>query len=133
MAEEPEITAEQLATFRRCTFARRVFASYPSLWAKKPLGADDLPPDSRENEWHVSKPYTGESFDQEEWELQEGGWDHEHCDVCWATVTDGIAYWPNVNPDAGQVDLCVTCYPRVMALLGGSLEAVPRAAPDPAT
>ena len=44
MAEKPEITPEQLATFRRCTFARRVFASYPSLWAKKPLGADDLPP-----------------------------------------------------------------------------------------
>ena len=67
MAEEPEISPEQLTTFRRCTFARRVFASYPSLWAKKPLGADDVPPDSPEGEWHVSKPYTGEplgSMDQ---------------------------------------------------------------------
>jgi hypothetical protein len=79
MGEEPEITPEQLATFRRCTFARRVFVSYPSLWAKKPMPADDLPPDSREGEWHVSKPYTGEPFDPEEWELREGGWDHEHC------------------------------------------------------
>ncbi len=47
---------------------RRVFASYPSLWAKEPLGADDPPPDSRNDgqEWHVSKPYTGEPFDPEE-------------------------------------------------------------------
>src|SRR5262249_58900476 len=65
MTQEPEITPEQLETFRRCTFARRVFASYPSLWAKKPLGADNLPPDpsSEGEEWHVSKPYTGEPFD----------------------------------------------------------------------
>jgi hypothetical protein len=121
MGEEPEITPEQLATFRRCTFARRVFASYPSLRAKKPLGADELPPDSRDgDEWHASKPYTGEPFDPDEYELVEGGWDHEHCDVCFATVTDGVWYWPNVDPDAGQVDLCEACYPRVMALLGNA-------------
>ncbi len=131
MAEEPEITPEQLATFRRCTFIRRVFASYPLLRAKKPLRNDELPPDSRdETEWHVSKPFTGEPFDAAEWELQEGGWDHEHCDVCFFTVTDGVAYWPNVDPDAGQVDLCEACYPRVMARLGAAQDAEPHAAPD---
>ena len=74
MAEEPEIDPEQLATFRRCTFARRVFASYPSLWARKPLGHGDEPPDSPDGQdWYVSRPYTGGPFDPEEYELREGG------------------------------------------------------------
>jgi hypothetical protein len=118
---EREITPEQLAAFRRCTFARRVFAPYPSLWLKVPIDGSVLPPNPDEiesDEWHISKPYRGEAYDSEEYELRDGGWDHEHCDVCWAKVTDGMAYWPNVNPDAGQFDLCEACYPRVMALLG---------------
>lgn len=60
---------------------------------------------------------SGEPFDPKEFELREGGWDHEHCDVCWAEVLDGMSYWPNVDPDGGHVDLCETCYARVMALL----------------
>ena len=119
MSEQPEITSEQLSTFRRCTFTLRVFASFPSLRAKTPMGADDLPPDSRDvGVWHMSKPYQDEPFDPEEYELREDGWDHEHCDVCWARVEDGMSYWPNVDPEAGHVDLCEACYPRVMALLG---------------
>jgi hypothetical protein len=109
MADESDITPEELATFRRCTFARRVFASYPSLRAKKPLDGG--------GDWHISKPYIGEPFDPDEYELREGGWDHEHCDVCFATITDGMWYWPNVDPDAGQVDLCEACYPNVLKLL----------------
>jgi hypothetical protein len=130
MAEEPEITLEQLATFRRCTFARRVFATYPSLWAKKPMDSGDLPPDSRDGEWHMSRPYRGEPFDPEEYELREDGWDHEHCDVCWAHIEPGDAYWPNVDEATGHVDLCERCYPRVMALLGEPPSAEPDAAPD---
>ena len=119
MAEESEITPDQLATFRRCTFARRVFASYPSLWAKEPLRSDDPPPDeSVETPWHVSVPYRGQPFDPDESELRNGDWDHEHCDVCGFKVEDGTTYWPNVGPDAGQVDLCEACYPRIMELLG---------------
>jgi hypothetical protein len=124
MAEESEITLKDLATFRRCTFALRVFASYPSLWGRKPMNRSDLPPDSPEGgEWHIEKPYTGEPFDPEQYELREGGWDREHCDVCWAKITDGMPYWPNVDPDAGQVDLCEVCYRRVMALLGVAPDA----------
>ena len=119
MSNQPEITAEQLATFRRCAFTHRVFNPRPSLRAKSPMHADDLPPDSRDaGEWHMSKPYQGESFDPEEYEMSEDGWDHEHCDVCWAKVEDGMTYWPNVDPEAGHVDLCEACHPRVMALVG---------------
>ena len=31
MGEEPEITSDDLATFRQCIFARRLFTSYPTL------------------------------------------------------------------------------------------------------
>ena len=88
------------------------------------MRAEDLPPPSRDgNEWHMSRPYRGEPFDPGEYELQDDGWDHEHCDVCWARVEDGMAYWPNVDPDAGHVDLCEACYPLVMALLGAASDA----------
>jgi hypothetical protein len=124
MAEQPEITPEQLATLRHCTFAHRVFSSYPSLRAKAPMRTDDLPPDSRDGgEWHISRPYQGAPFDPDEYEVREGSWDHEHCDVCWARIEDGMSYWPNVDPEAGQVDLCEACYPRVMALLGAVNDA----------
>ena len=40
-------------------------------------------------------------------------------------MTDGMAYWPDV--DAGQVDLCGACDPRVMRLLGrGSSSEIER-------
>lgn len=120
MTGEPEISEEDLATFCRCTFARRIFMPYPTLRAKQPMDPDDLPPDSREGDWHLSRPYTGGSFDPEKWELEEDGWDHEHCDVCWGRITAGMAYWPNVDPDAGHVDLCEACYARVMPLLGAA-------------
>ena len=111
MAASPEITPEQVATFRRCRFVRRVFAARPSLWLKEPTG------DADGTEWHLSQPYNGEPFDPKLYELREGGWDHEHCDVCYATITDGTPYWPNADPDAGHVDLCEACYSRVAALL----------------
>lgn len=115
--DDLEITAEQMATFRACRFEHRVFQTYPSLRAKEPFPNDAMPPESREGEWYASQRYTGESFDPEKWEVEDGGWDHEHCDVCWAKVTDGMYYWPNVDPNAGHVDLCETCYERVMKLL----------------
>jgi hypothetical protein len=39
--------------------------------------------------------------------------------VCVASlpITDGVWYWPDVDPNAGRVDLCEACYPRVMKLL----------------
>ena len=82
------------------------------------MAAEDLPPPSRDGgEWHMSKPYRGEPFDPEKFELREGGWDHEHCEVCWTHVEPGDSYWPNVDEAGGHVDLCERCYPRVVALL----------------
>jgi hypothetical protein len=118
MSEQRQISPELLATFRRCTFAHRVFSPRPSLRAITPLSDDELPPPSRgTGEWYESRPYRGEPFDPDQYELVEGDWNHEHCDVCHAHVEDGMSYWPNVNPEAGHVDLCEACYPQVMALL----------------
>ncbi len=110
MDDQPEITPKQLAIFARCRFVHRLFASYPSLRCIEPM--DD------EGGWHISKPYQGEPYDPEKFELIEADWDHEHCNVCWAKVQDGDSYWPNEDENAGEVDLCEACYPRVMKPLG---------------
>jgi hypothetical protein len=57
------------------------------------------------------KPYRGELFDPTDYELVPGGWDHEHCDVCRARITDGDVYWTNAGP--AHVDLCTACYELV--------------------
>jgi hypothetical protein len=108
----PPITEQELATFRRCRFARRVFHPRDCYRSREPVG------DFSEfaEEWRER----GDELLQDDslFEVVPGGWDHEHCDVCWGRVVEGMTYWPNVNEDAGHVDLCETCYPRVMALLG---------------
>jgi mannose-6-phosphate isomerase-like protein (cupin superfamily) len=64
------------------------------------------------------KPYRGEPFDPEAYELVTGGWDHEHCDVCCVRIADGDVYWTNDGPD--HVDLCTTCYPLVLQQLASA-------------
>jgi hypothetical protein len=78
----------------RC-FSRKVFHPYPSLRLRHPQNGL--------NQW---KPYRGEAFDGDEWELEAGGWDHEHCSLCFAKILDGMSYWVN----AGEVTiLCDYC------------------------
>ena len=110
MAEEPEISPEQLADFRRCRFAHRAFTPRPSLELRAASDEGDV--------WRVARPYDGGPHDPGGAEVVEGGWDHEHCDVCWVKIRPGDWYWPNVDEAGGHVDLCEQCYPRVMGLLG---------------
>lgn len=109
--DQPRITEKELSTFRRCRFVHRVFRPRDSYRSLEP------PADFMEflNEWQAR----GDDFfeDPTRFEVIEGGWDHEHCDVCWARIEDGDTYWPNEDEEAGQVDLCEKCYPRVMELL----------------
>jgi hypothetical protein len=94
------VTPEDLATFRRCRFEPRTFHPYPCLEARDGGG------------W---VPYRGQPFDPTAWQVVESGWDHEHCDVCSARITEGVAYWTSAWPE--QVDLCGACYPLVRAVL----------------
>ncbi|HEY1186563.1 MAG TPA: hypothetical protein VGE74_02850 [Gemmata sp.] len=105
------VSPEEWVTFRRCRFVPRTFTPYSCLAARDGGG------------WG---PYRGQPFDPSVWKLVEGGWDHEHCDVCSARIADGAAYWANAGPE--HVDLCPVCYPLVRAALG----AEPGAAPDTA-
>ena len=90
------VSEAEWETFRRCRFVLRMFQPYPCLSALDSSG------------W---VPYRGQSFDPSQWELIEGGWDHEHCDVCTTRISDGASYWANDGPE--HVDLCATCYPIV--------------------
>jgi len=94
------VAPDEWAAFRQCRFEPRTFAPYPCL-AATDGGA-----------W---VPYRGQPFDPAAWGLVDGGWDHEHCDVCSARITDGMGYWANAGPE--HVDLCGVCYPLVRAAL----------------
>jgi hypothetical protein len=94
----------QVADISDRQFAQKTFYSYPSLRAKKP-----------DNEgWYVSKPYHGEEFDDTCWTLIPGGWDHEHCSLCYCDITDGMTYWSN---DREVVILCDYCHEHYQNVL----------------
>jgi hypothetical protein len=117
--ERPMISEQQLALFRRCRFEHQIFRPRDCYRSIEPpedfMGFVD--------EWGERGDDLLE--DTARFEVIEGGWDHEHCDVCWARVENGVAYWPNVDEQVGQVDLCDACYPRVMDLLRSAPEASP--------
>jgi hypothetical protein len=104
MNERPNIKERvnpaEWETFRRCRFVRKTFHPYPCL--ARPLD---------EEGGTLYAPYRGQPYDENQKELVEGGWDHEHCDVCNSRITDGDAYWTNDGPE--HVDLCTACYPLV--------------------
>ena len=103
-----DLTPEELTNFARCRFERRVFASHPCLQSIEP---------SDEYGGRFWEPFRGQAYDPLQFELVDGGWDHEHCDVCHARIGDGDAYWSNGHEAGGHVDLCEECHPRVLALL----------------
>jgi hypothetical protein len=58
-----------------------------------------------------SWPYDGGPFDESQFRLIKGGWDHDHCGVCLAKVEPGDEWWANVPPDQGG--LCLECHARL--------------------
>ena len=85
------------------TFVQTTFYVLPSLRALRPEGG-----------WICSKPYNGEGFDASAWEVVPGGWDHEHCTLCFAKIVDGMTYWAN----AGEVvSLCDRCFEHYRSIL----------------
>ena len=115
----PAITDEALVLYRRCRFLHREF------WPRDCYKTREPPTDvlAFVDEWQKQ----GEQFleDPERFEVIEGGWDHEHCDVCWLRIDPGDWYWPNEEPSIHQIELCDTCYRRVIKLLRAGPGAVP--------
>jgi hypothetical protein len=102
--QEPlrEVSEDQMEVLRRCRFVQRRFTPYPSLRSVEPEAWDE------EQGYHSEAPYTGQEYDPSKFELVEGGWDHEHCSVCWAKIEAGDSYWANDGSD--QVALCPACF-----------------------
>jgi hypothetical protein len=51
--------------------------------------------------------YKGQPYDEAEFTMVEGYWDHEHCSVCWFKIEDGHSYWSNHR---GVKLLCDECH-----------------------
>ena len=72
------------------------FSSSPALISKKLVKGHRM--------W---KAYKGGNYNQEEFDLVEGLWDHEHCSLCEFKIMDGHTYWH--NEDRIQL-LCDECH-----------------------
>jgi hypothetical protein len=103
---------DDAAAFRRESWEARRFRSAPALFTR---------------DGKFARAYQGEAFDPADWEVREGGWDHEHCHFCTLCICD-------VDPDhlkEGYTDgdqwLCPACYRRIV-VDGEDPEAVLREA-----
>jgi hypothetical protein len=94
------------AAIQRSRFVPATFHSYPCLVMIEPVTPEG---------GALWTPYHGEPYDPAVYKLVEGGWDHEHCSVCWAKISDGDRYWKSDGPD--EIELCPDCHPLVQAEL----------------
>jgi hypothetical protein len=53
--------------------------------------------------------YKGQPYNKEEFDLVEGMWEHEHCEVCWFKIMPGHTYWKN-----SRMQLCDACYEALL-------------------
>jgi hypothetical protein len=100
----PEIPHQLWETLRSCRFVHRMFEIGPSLKTVKPVMHGG-------KAYFSSAKYSGEDFDPAIFEVVQGGWDHEHCNVCWTKIQAGDEYWDNDGP--GEVCLCAACWGRL--------------------
>ncbi len=82
---------KQFADVADRSFVQRTFASHAALVAKtKRMWTD----------------YHGQAYEESEFDLVEGMWDHDHCQICWFRITDGFTYWENSNRVKLLCDAC---------------------------
>jgi hypothetical protein len=123
MDESPRLHAisdEALSVYRRCRFVHREF------WPRDCYRTREPPEDVLAffDQWEKHGEQLVEDH-PDQFELLEGGWDHEHCNVCWLRIEPGDWYWPNKDESVDEVDLCEECYRRVMGLLNAKPDAPP--------
>ena len=93
-------------------FAVRVFKAYPSLQTRE-----------SENGWFTSKPYRGRKYDEKKWRIVEGGWNHEHCNLCTKSIDEGDTYWANRRKV--QI-LCQSCFKLFRETIERKARTTPR-------
>jgi hypothetical protein len=59
--------------------------------------------------WKVKCPYVGQEFDGELFTIEEGGWDHVHCDLCNRTINAGQSCRVSENAEESCV-ICEECF-----------------------
>ena len=56
--------------------------------------------------------YIGQRYDPAYCELVRGGWSHDHCEICWWTLSEGGDEAHSVGYTSGQRWVCSECYRR---------------------
>jgi hypothetical protein len=54
--------------------------------------------------------YVGQQYDPAYYDLVHGGWNHDHCEICWWTLSDGGDEEHSVGYTDGQRWICSECY-----------------------
>ena len=54
--------------------------------------------------------YTGQRYDPAYCELVRGGWSHDHCEICWWTLSEGGDEEHSVGYTNGGRWICSECY-----------------------
>ena len=54
--------------------------------------------------------YTGQRYDPKYCELVRGGWSHDHCEICWWTLSEGGDEEHSVGYTDGGRWICSECY-----------------------
>lgn len=65
-----------------------------------------------EGGWKVVCPYTGQDFNSDLFAVENGGWEHEHCDACQGTISVGDSCRVAQTPDECFV-ICGNCYSKL--------------------
>jgi hypothetical protein len=92
------------AFVRTLPFVRRRYSDKDML--------ETLEPNS--DGYYASSVYHGERFDPAKFRVVPGGWDHEHCYLCWAKVLAGEEWWATHPPNfEDEIGLCLDCHARL--------------------
>ena len=54
--------------------------------------------------------YHGQQFDPEKITLVADGWSHDHCEICWWTLSESSEQSEGVGYTDGQSWICTECY-----------------------
>jgi hypothetical protein len=100
ISRDDKYHSDEFAEIADREFVQRTFTTHAALLAKERL-----------NGCTVYSDYHGEPYDNSKFDLVEGGWDHEHCSICFFTIKDGHTYWQNTN----RIELlCDPCHEAML-------------------
>jgi hypothetical protein len=118
------MTEDRFADFRKLSFMESRIPALDALKTFVPTGEEEDPEIQKalrskgfarwypvEGGHEVLVPYEGGSFDVKRFEIAKGGWDHEHCKSCGATIEPMTLCW--VTRSGQYVILCSECYEKM--------------------